>query len=130
MIKLTIAELINSAETLKKLAQQDFKAKLAWSVARLLKAAEAEMQSFNETRMNLIKKYGEKGEDGELVTDEKGNCKIEPEAAANFTNELNELIATEIEINANKIPIDLLEDVNFTPSEISILEPYIELDEE
>ena len=129
MIKIKISELLNSTETLQKFSQQDFKAKLAWSIARLLKAAEAEIQSFNETRMNLIRKYGEKDENGELVTDEKGNCKIVPESITEFSNELNELIETEVEINANKININLLEDIDFTPSDMAILEPFVEMGE-
>lgn len=130
MIKVKISELLNSTDTLQKLAQQDFKAKLAWSIARLLKAAEAEIQNFNETRMNLIRKYGEKDENGELVTDEKGNCKIGNEYINNFSNELNELIDTEVEINANKIDIKLLEEVKFTPSDMAMLEPFVEMDDE
>ena len=129
MITLKISDLVNSTETLQKLAQQDFKAKLAWTVARLLKAADVEIQSFNDTRMNLIKKYGEKDENGELKTDEKGNCRILPENLGLFTNELNELMDTEVEINANKIKIDLFEDATFTPKEMTILEPFIEMDE-
>ena len=129
MINVKISELLNSTETLQKLSQKDFKAKLAWSIARLLKAAETEIQSFNDTRMNLIKKYGEKDESGELITDEKGNCKIEPNAIESFSNELNELLNTEVEINVNKIKVDQLEEVDFTPSEIVILEPFIEFEE-
>ena len=130
MITVKISDLLNSTETLQKLAQKDFKAKLAWSIARLLKAAETEIQSFNETRMNLIKKYGEKDENGELVTDDKGNCKIENENIDEFTKELNELIETTVEINANKIKMDLLEDIDFTPSDMAMLEPFIDMDEE
>ena len=126
MITVKIDELLNSVDTLKKLSQQDFKAKLAWQVARLLKSAEAEIQSFNDTRMDLIKKYGEKDSEGELVTDENGNCKIIPEYISKFTDELSELVKTEVEINANKINIDDLENCNFTPGEISMLEPFIE----
>ena len=117
-------------QTLQKLSQKDFKAKLAWSIARLLKSAEAEIQSFNDTRMNLIKKYGEKDESGELVTDEKGNCKINNEAVNEFSNELNDLVNTEVEINANKIDIKLLEDIDFTPSDMAALEPFVEMGED
>ena len=92
MIKVKISELLNSTDTLQKLAQQDFKAKLAWTIARLLKSAESEIQSFNDTRMNLIKKYGEKDENGELITDEEGNCKIDPDSIETFSKELNELL--------------------------------------
>lgn len=129
MITVKIEDLLNSVDTLQKLAQKDFKAKLAWQVARLLKSAEAEIQSFNETRMNLIKKYGEKDENGELITDENGNCKIIPEDIETFTNELNELITSEVEINANKLDINLFGDIDFTPSNMAALEPFIDMDE-
>lgn len=129
MITITINDLLNSVETLQKIAQKDFKAKLAWSIARLLKSAETEIQSFNETRMNLIKKYGEKDENGELITDEKNNCKIKTEDVDTFTEELNELINTEVEINANKIDFNLLENIDFTPSDMTALEPFIEFEE-
>ena len=129
MIKVKLSELLDSTETLKKLSQKDFKAKLAWSISRLLKAAEQEIQEFNDTRMNLINKYGEKGDDGQLVTDDKGNCRIVPESIQEFSNELNELINTEVEINANPIDIELLEDLEFTPAEMSQLEPFINMGE-
>lgn len=129
MIKVKILDLVNSTETLQKLSQKDFKAKLAWSIARLLKAAEKEIQEFNDTRMNLIKKYGEKDENGELVTDDKGNCKIDNSVLNEFSNELNDLMNTEVEINANKIDIELLENLEFTPSEMAILEPFVEFGE-
>ena len=80
--------------------------------------------------MNLIKKYGEKDENGELITDENGNCKISNSDTEEFTRELNELIATEVEINANKINMNLLENIDFTPSEMAVLEPFVEFDEE
>ena len=80
--------------------------------------------------MNLIKKYGEKDENGELVTDDKGNCKIGNDVLGEFSVELNELINEEVEINANKIKMELLEDLDFTPSDMAALEPFVELEEE
>lgn len=130
MIKVKISDLLNSTETLQKLSQKDFKAKLAWSISRLLKAAETELQAFNDTRMTLIKKCGEKDANGELITDEKGNCKILPEDIDSFSKELNELVESEVEINANKIKMDLLEDIDFTPSDMAALEPFVDFDEE
>lgn len=129
MINVKISDLLNSTEALQKLAGTDLKAKLAWQVARLLKAAEAELQSFNEARTNLIKKYGEKDENGELITDENGNCKITPNFIDTFSNELNELIDSEVEISANKISINDLDNTNFTPSEMTVLEEFIDFEE-
>ena len=126
MIKIKLGDLINSTEVLQKLSQTEMKAKLAWSVTRLLKAADKEMQEFNETRMNLIKKYGEKDENGELVTDDKGNCKIPEANLTQFSSELNELIGEEIEVNANALSLEALEDKEFTPADMAVLEPFIE----
>ena len=130
MIKLTISELLNSTEVLQRLSKTDLKARLSWQVARLLKAADEEIQSFNETRMNLVKKYGEKDENGELITDDQGNCKIPNESTLEFSNQLNELINTEVEINANKIKIADIENLDFTPAEMNMLEPFVDFDEE
>lgn len=126
MITVKISDVVNSMEILQKLAQQNFKAKLALSIARLLKAVEVEIQTFNTTRIDLIKKYGTKDENGELITNDEGNCIIDPESIEIFNKEFSDLLNTEIEINANKINVDLLEERDFTPSEIATLEPFLE----
>lgn len=128
MITVKIDTLLNNTELLQKLAGTKLKAKLAWSISRLLKAAETEIQSFNDTRINLIKQYGEKDENGELITDENGNCKIPEESLKEFSAQLNELVNTEVEINANKLSIDDLENLDFTPAEMAQLEPFFDLD--
>lgn len=130
MMKVTIQDLVNGTEALQKLAGTGLKAKLAWQIGKLIKAAEAELQSFNETRIELIKKYGAKDENDELITDENGNCKINPEGVEEFTNELNELANSEVELNATKVKMDDLENVDFTPSEMVALEPFIEITDE
>ena len=127
MIKVKINDLLNSVETLQKLSNQNFKAKLAWQVARLIRAAESELQTFNDTRLNLIRKYGEKDENGDLLTDENNNYKIIPDKANDFSNELNELANSEVEINAKKLDFALLEDLDFTPVEMAVLEPFVDM---
>lgn len=129
MISVKISSLLNSTETLQKLANMKLKAKLSWQVSRLLKEAEREIQEFNEARLALINKYGEKDENGELVTDEKSNCKIDNEFVKEFSNELEELVSAEVELNASKIDINKLEELDFTPSEMIDLEPFIEMEE-
>lgn len=129
MINIKMSDLLNATEILQKLAQKELKARLALQVARMLKEAEREMQNFNEVRMNLIKKYGEKDESGEIITDDNGNCKILPDGVETFSKELNDLVGMDIEINANKLKLDDLENLDFTPSEMVTLEPFIEVEE-
>lgn len=129
MINVKISDLLNATDTLQQLSKKSLKARLAFSVAKLLKGAEQEIQSFNETRMNIIRKYGEKDENGELKTDESGNCKIEESSINEFSKELNDLIDTEVEISASKMRMEDLENLEFTPSEMVALEPFMEMDE-
>jgi hypothetical protein len=95
----------------------------------LLKEGERELQNFNTIRMNLVNKYGEKDENGELVTDEKGNCKIDAKESESFNAEFGDVINTEIEINANKLKLDDFDNLDFTPSDMILLEPFIEAEE-
>lgn len=129
MISITITELLNSSDVLQKLSKMELKAKLAWTVGRLLKAVDKELNGFNETRTKLIMKYGEKDETGNLKTDENGNCQIVKESLQAFTDELNELLASSVEINANKLQMDAIENIDFTPAEMTQLEPFIDIEE-
>ena len=130
MIEIKIQDLLNSTDALQKLSKMNLKARLAWQVAKLLKVVDEEMQDFNKTRVEVIRKYGNKDENGELITDEKGNCKVEGENLGSFTKELNELTDTMLSLNVNRLKIKELEELDFTPAEMVQLEPFIDMDEE
>lgn len=126
MINITVKELVDSSETMKKLSQKSLKGKTAYYIARLLREIDKELTLFNETRGDLIKKYGEKDENGELKIDENGNCKFGPDTIEQFYSEMNDILNNGIELNANKINLKDLEELDFTPTEMIILEPFIE----
>lgn len=128
MITLKLEDLVNSTEALQKLSNTSLKARPAFTVSKMLKEAEKELANFNEVRMNLINKYGEKDEEGKLITDANDNCKITAEHINDFSNELQELVATTIEINANKLTLEDLGNADFTPSEIAALEPFVDIE--
>lgn len=129
MITVKISNLLNSTEVLQKLSKTQLKAKTAWQVSKVLKLAEEEMQTFNDTRMEVLKKYAEKDENGELITDENNNCKIIPDKISEFNDELTELLENNIELNVNKINIEDLNDIDFTPAEMNSLEAFIDFGE-
>ena len=128
MIEIKLEQLINSAESLKSLSQKSLKARSAYAVSKILKAADEEMTAFNEARMNLIRKYGEKDDNGELKSDENGNVHIIADSLNTFNQELRDLMDTQIEINANKIQINDIGDVEFTPAEMAQLDEFIEFE--
>lgn len=126
MINITLREIVDSSDIMKKLSQKSLKGKTAYYVARLLREVDKELTLFNETRSNLIKKYGEKDEKGELKIDENGNCKFIPENIEKFYSEMDDILNNIIELNANKIELKDLENLDFTPIEMVVLEPFIE----
>ena len=126
MIKLKLNELLNATDALQTLSKKSLQARPAFQVVRLLKAADKEIQEFNDIRVKVVNQYGDKDENGELITDENGNCHIAPEHINEFNKELNDLLNTEIEINANMLSLEDLEKLEFTPSDLALLEPFIE----
>lgn len=126
MIKVRLREIIDSTDVLRKLAGENLRGRTAFQISKLLKKLEEELDLFNKTRVEIIKKYGEKDDNGELKTDDNGNVKIVEESVNAFNQEMLDLLNQEIEINANPITLDDLENINFTPAEITTLMPFIQ----
>lgn len=124
MIEIKLADVMNSMETLQKLAGQTFKGKTAFQIARILKKLDEEIKTFNDTRAALINKYGKRNENGELIVDENGNCSLKEDGLVDFNKELSELLNTVIEVNAEKLNVEELSEGSFTPGEMIVLEPF------
>lgn len=128
MIEMTLKTLINSVESLQKLSNKNLKAKTAFVVAKLIQAADIEVNNFNDARIMLINKYGEKDDNGNLIADANNNVKIIKDDIERFNTELSELLNTPITINATKITLNELDELEFTPQDIIQLEPFIEIE--
>lgn len=128
MIEIKLKEIVNNINALKKLSEGSFNGKVAFQIARLLKKVETEIEIFNTSRMTLLKKYGEKDEDGELKVDGNNNYVIKKEYRQNFVEELNEMLESSIKINVEKIDYKDIEKIEFTPSEAMALEEFVNFD--
>ena len=106
--------------------QQTFKGSLAFKIARLARELEKEMQTFNDERMKIIRKYGKKDENGELIIDENGNVNFDTDKINDLNSEFNSLLETELEINADKLPVDSIDEFELTPQEVIDLEKFFE----
>lgn len=126
MFNMQLKDIIEGTDVLKKLAGQPLRGKVAFQISKILKRLEDELTLFNNTRVDIIKKYSETDENGELIADENGNVKLKEETIAEFNKEITELLNMEIEIDANKIALKDIEDVDFTPAEMTLLMPLIE----
>lgn len=128
MITVKLSNIIDSTEALKALMTKPLKARTAFAVARIAREVEKEYNLFNQSRTELIQKYGEKDENGELKVTEEGNYTVSKDNIAEFNTSFQELLDTEIEINAEPVSMDDLGDVDFTPNEVLNLEAFIKMD--
>ena len=126
MINIQLKDIIEGTDVLRKLAGKSLRGKTAFQISKLLKRLEDELTFFNTTRVEIIKKYSETDENGELVQDENGNVKLKEDKLNEFNAEITELLNTEVEINCEKISLAAIEDLDFTPAEMTLLMPLIE----
>ena len=126
MITVKLQDIMESQEVMRTLSNKQLRGRTAFKVARLLKKLEAELTTFNETRVKIIEQYAKKDENGEFITNEKNEYQFDPEQANKFVEEINKLLSEEIQVDANPILLSEIEDLDFSPAEIVALEPFME----
>lgn len=126
MIKVVLNDILNATETFKVIMQQSVKGSTAFKIARLVRELDKEMQTFNDERQKLFQKYAEKDENGELIVDENNLIKFPPENVQTINDELNALLETELEINADKLPLSAADQFELTPQDMMNIEMFFE----
>jgi hypothetical protein len=111
---------------LSKLIAADIPLKSAFKLKGILQAVNDALRTYDEVRLEAVKKYGLKKEDGTLEVDENQNVKFDQEKYADFAKEMEELIATEIDVAKVSIS-ELGEKVHISVDELNFLEPILNL---
>lgn len=125
MIEVTLSNIVNSIAAMQNLSKRNLKGRAAFRAAKLMKEIDNEYQLFNNSRKQLIEKYGVKDENNQLKVDENGNYNISSDCIQNFNQELEDLLNSKVELNC--FPIDLadLENDIFTPEDMAALDVFI-----
>lgn len=102
--------------------ERDMRAASAYKLSRLLKVFSKELDDFEAERVKLVQKYGEKksGDDGETVV------VTDPEKMKLFVAEFNDLVATEVDFQANKLKPEDFEGAHLSAQDFLALEFMIE----
>lgn len=124
-MNVTIYDIILAIPVFTKILSHEFTGKQSFIISRIFRVLNKEIELFNTTREELIKKYAKMDENKELIFDEKGNVILKEDEVENFQNEVNELMYVNIEIDANQIPVEWLDSLKLTPQEMLNLEPFI-----
>lgn len=126
MIRITLNDILNSVQIFREISVKPLPIKTAFRVARLIRELDKENTTFETSRRAIIEKYADRNENGEMKQTEEGNIIIQQENIIECNNELNDLLNTEIEINADKLNIDDMGDIELTPAQAYNIEAFIE----
>ena len=125
MMKVTLKDILEGQATLQKLSNQPLRGRTAFQIGRLLKKLEEILTSYNETRVKLIEKYAKKNDDGSFELNDKNEYQFTQENMQSYMEEINKLILEEIDVEANPIKFEDIEDLEFTATETTFLEPFL-----
>ena len=118
MIELTVKEVMESVGVLNEIMEQPFHGALAFKISRIIRELRKEVESFNTERDKIIRVFSEKDENGKPVLLENGNIKIRSDLVKECNDEFEKLLGTSIEINAEKLGMEDLDEIEITPKKM------------
>lgn len=122
---ITLGEIVLAQPTLSKLGKLSFRGRAAFVIAKLAKVISAEMEDFNAARDAILIKYADKDENNKPIID-NGQVHLSDENLAACNSEIQELLATEVEINTSPLMAEWFDDIDITPAEVEALMIFIE----
>jgi hypothetical protein len=118
-MKLKLGQLVNAQPALNDLAAKQLLAKTAFRIGRNLKTINVELELYDKQRVELAKKFG-------TLDEAKQQYKFENGSGEKFVEELNAMLATEIEIAVTPILLTDLDDVKISAANMAALDWLIE----
>lgn len=121
-ITLTLKEADELYPALHELANEKLgiPAKQSYRIGKMYRKLKKEIATFQEARLETIKRLGEQNEDDDTWT-------VKKEHVEEYTAEIEQLLEEEITMTGvAKIEIDDIEKIDIKPASIAVLEPLID----
>lgn len=99
----------------------------AFAVARLIREVQKELETYDQSRMEIIEQYAEKEENGQMKVIE-GNARIESGKLEECKLKIHECASQEVELNVSPLIPEWFNEINLTADEAMALEPLMNLD--
>lgn len=125
MINTTLNDILNNNDIFRQVYQSPMPARTAFKIARLIRELEKENTTFNESRDKILEKYAMRDDNGAMMQ-EDNQVMISPDRTEDFQKEIDSLLKTSVEINADKLTLDDLADVSLSPKQIIDLGNFLE----
>ena len=124
MIQVTLNDIITNNNLFREIHNKPMTARAAFKVARLIRELDKENEMFDKQRIEIIKQYAKRDENGDMV-EENNQVIIDENKLNEFEKEFNSLLETQVEVNAEKLNIEDLGDIQLTPQQTMSLEKFI-----
>jgi hypothetical protein len=98
----------------------------AYRLSRLAKKIEAEIAIVDPKRLEIVKKYAQKDDKGEMKTLANGSVELIPDQLTEYQAEMKPLMDEEVEIEFQPIALASLGDSNVTPAALQALDEVVE----
>jgi hypothetical protein len=118
-VKTKIGNLVNAQMALGQLMNEPLPAQTAFQLARIAKAYEGEMKTYEEARVALCKKYGE-------LNATTNQFDFAPGQREPFDKEMIELFDVEIELPGKKLGFHAISSAKISPRDWLLLEWLID----
>lgn len=125
MINVSVGQIINLVPVLEKLITRSYTGRIAFSMARLMREITKENEIFAQTRAEIVRKYADKDDSGEILITPEGTIHISEENLVSCNKEINEVLKEKIVLSIEAISMEWLEDIELTIEEALALEPFV-----
>ncbi|AIY83091.1 hypothetical protein U729_2617 [Clostridium baratii str. Sullivan] len=125
MAKLTNKEIIEKVGMLGELSNRKLPVKVSYAIGKNISKIESELKHYNKARKNILEKYCEKDEEGNLKI-EDGNYVIKENEKENWNKDIKDLDEIVVEIDTHTFNIDLLNGYEMSPSEMMCIDFMLE----
>lgn len=109
-------DILNIYESLEKLSEHEINLETSFLIAKNMKELLLSKEIIETKRNNIITKYAEKDQHGNIMQSEDRGIKIVDNIG--FSNDLNELLFSEIDIGLIKIHKEKLSKIMIQPKEL------------
>ena len=125
-MKLNFIEVTDMLSVYEELKEIKMPFKLSLILAKNISMLKEEQNFYIEREREFATKYLDTDENGYFIQQDNNSFKIKEGLVDECIEARNELNNFEVEVNLRTIPVHLLEDMEFTPNQLTALEMLIE----
>lgn len=121
-----LQNLVKTTKTLETLSNEKINVRLAYKIMKVLKETKNDVDFYQEKGAEIIKKFAEKDDNGEIKLSPDGrDIVLQKDKIDDFNKEYTELNDTEVTIPEIKFEIEELEEVKLSALDLMSIEEFL-----